>query len=227
MEPVPPDAVFLIVFVRHAEHIRLGGHGLMERRVKHRHLGHVLAEGGHGGVDALHMGGIMQRGQGGIPLDVREHLCVDAHRFIILGAALHHPVPDGGYLGEVVDDFSFPFGQSQLHLFEGGGVIRHGDFLRHHPAVSRLVGEPAVDSDALAQPFGHDHLAVHVDELILEGGTACVDDQNFHACTQSFRGFALSRATSTIAFCPKTTYTIIVRFCLFFKGFSARKAGFY
>ena len=41
------------------------------------------------------------------------------------------------------------------------------------------VLEVAVDADALTQPLCHDLLVGHVDELVLEGGAACVDNKNF------------------------------------------------
>ena len=42
------------------------------------------------------------------------------------------------------------------------------------------MSQAAVDADALAQPLGEHLTGGGVHELILEGGTACVDDQNFH-----------------------------------------------
>ena len=70
MKAVPADAVFFIVCIGDAEHIGLGGHGLMEGGIENRHLGNLLPEGRGGRVDALDMGGIMQRGQGSVPFDI-------------------------------------------------------------------------------------------------------------------------------------------------------------
>ena len=47
-------------------------------------------------------------------------------------------------------------------------------------AYQRAVLEVAVDADALTQPLCHDLLVGHVDELVLEGGAACVNNKNFH-----------------------------------------------
>ena len=47
-------------------------------------------------------------------------------------------------------------------------------------AHQRGVLQVPVDADALAQALGEELLALHVDELVLEGGAARVDDQNFH-----------------------------------------------
>ena len=43
-----------------------------------------------------------------------------------------------------------------------------------------LVGELTVDPDALAQALRQKNLAVHINELILQGGAAGVDDKNLH-----------------------------------------------
>ena len=58
----------------------------------------------------------------------------------------------------------------------------HCDVLIEHalPADERGVLEVAVYADALAQTLRHDLLGVHVDELILERGAACIDNKNFH-----------------------------------------------
>ena len=176
VEPVPPHAVFLIILIRHAEHIRLGGHGLMKGGVEHGHLRNLLAEGGGGGVDALHVGGIMQRGERRIVGNVEQHLLVDEHRAIVFGSALHHAVADGGHLMQIAEHLALARNERLLDLLKGGGVIGHGHFPADHPAVPRFVGELAVDADALAHALGEHLLALHVDELILKGRAACVDD---------------------------------------------------
>ena len=43
-----------------------------------------------------------------------------------------------------------------------------------------LVGELAVDADALTKTFGEQRLVLHVDELIFQRRAAGVDNQNFH-----------------------------------------------
>ena len=43
-----------------------------------------------------------------------------------------------------------------------------------------LVGEFAVDADALAQALGQHLLGLGVEQLILQRGTAGVDNQNIH-----------------------------------------------
>ena len=89
-------------------------------------------------------------------------------------------MPDGGNLRQAVDDLALAGNQRLLHLLKGGGVIRHGHLLRHHPAVAGFMGDPAVDADALAVALGHDRFPIHIDQLILQRRTACVDNQNLH-----------------------------------------------
>ena len=43
-----------------------------------------------------------------------------------------------------------------------------------------LIGELAVDADALAQALGQQHAGLGVQQLILQRGTARVDNQNIH-----------------------------------------------
>ena len=48
-------------------------------------------------------------------------------------------------------------------------------------AYQRAVLEVTVDTDALAKALSHDRLGLHVDELVLQGRAACVDNKNFHS----------------------------------------------
>ena len=43
-----------------------------------------------------------------------------------------------------------------------------------------LIGELAVDADALAQTLGQQHAGLGIEQLVLQGRTACVDDENVH-----------------------------------------------
>ena len=57
----------------------------------------------------------------------------------------------------------------------------HGNVgLFHRLLALGLVGELAVDADALAQALGQHLLGLGVEQLILQRGTAGVDYQNIH-----------------------------------------------
>ena len=53
-----------------------------------------------------------------------------------------------------------------------------------------LVGELAVDADALAQALGQQRAGVGIEQLILQGRASCVDDQNIHVVSSVFQGAA-------------------------------------
>ncbi len=76
------------------------------------------------------------------------------------------------------------FGAGQLLDNSGNGLRVGGeadilvkDGLTAH---QRAVLQMSVDTDALAETLGHELFGLHVDELVFEGGAACVDNKNFH-----------------------------------------------
>ena len=73
--------------------------------------------------------------------------------------------------GELVDDRGDCFGMGRKRKI----------FIEDRLAADkRGVLQMTVDADTLAEALGHDLLGLHVDQLILQRRTACVDDQNFH-----------------------------------------------
>ena len=63
-------------------------------------------------------------------------------------------------------------------------MVCHDHVLLQDTAVGRLVAEVAhLHADALAVALAEHLLGLHVDELILQGRAAGVDDQNFHVPT--------------------------------------------
>ena len=52
--------------------------------------------------------------------------------------------------------------------------------LLHGLLAGGLIGKLAVDADALAQALGQHLLGLGIQQLILQGGAAGVDDQNVH-----------------------------------------------
>jgi len=53
-------------------------------------------------------------------------------------------------------------------------------FLLDLDTRSRLVTDQTVDTDTLAIALGNNGFVIHIDQLILKGGTACIDYQYFH-----------------------------------------------
>ena len=70
------------------------------------------------------------------------------------------------------------------HEFDCRSVIFHILLDVKHLAVRRLLGQlTALERDALADSLENRLLRVHIDKLIFERRTACVDNENFHNFT--------------------------------------------
>ena len=133
------------------------------------------------------MGLVVQGGQGNEAFDVLNDLLVHQHGLVENGAALHDTVPHGRDLLQALDNAILPVDEGVLHLHKGGGVVQHVHGLLQLAAVGGLMGENAPGhADALAVALAHHLLVVHVDELILQGRAARVDDENFHVPDLSF-----------------------------------------
>ena len=152
----------------------------MEGGVEHGHLGHV-AHDGLAGVDAGDVGGVVEGGQGNALGDGGHDVLVDQHRVGKLLAAVDDAVTHGADLPHALDHAVLLAGQLIQHGGNGLGVGGHGHVLVEHGlAVLGLVGQVAVDADALAQTLGQELLALHVQQLVLQRGGAAVDNKNFH-----------------------------------------------
>ena len=181
MEAVAADAVVLIILIGERIHVGLAGHGLMEGSIEHGDHGNI-AHHGLAGIDAGDVGRVMQRGKRRALFQSRHNGIVDFDRAGKLLTTVNDAVTDGVDLahgsdntvlsaGELVDDGGDRFGMGRKReiLIEDGLA-----------ADQRGVLQMTVDADALAEALRHDLLGLHVDQLILQRRTACVDDQNFH-----------------------------------------------
>ena len=172
MEAVAPDLVVFIVLIGDGVQIRMLGHGLVEGGVEHRHLGHVVAQDGPAGLDADDVGRIMQRRQGGAVLHRLHDLVGDEDGAGEALAAVDHPVTHRVDLLHGGDDAVLGIHQSVQHGLDGLGVGGHGHIggldglLALHLG---LVGELAVDADALAEALGQQMAGFRVQQLILQG----------------------------------------------------------
>ena len=181
MEAVAPHAVGEVVLIGQGVHIGLAGHGLVEGGVKHGDHGHV-AHNGLAGLDAGDVGGVVQRREGDALLDGLHHIVGDADGGGELLPAVDDPVTHRVDLLHGVDHAVLGAGQLVDDGGNGLGVGGHGhvlveDLLALH---QRGVLQVAVDADALAETLGQHGLGLHINELILQGRAACVDDENFH-----------------------------------------------
>jgi hypothetical protein len=190
VETVAADLVLFIVLIGDGIGIGHGGHGLMEGGVEdgdHGHAGHELLAG----LDADDVGGVVQRGEGIALLDGLHDLVGDDDGLGELFAAVDHAVADRVDLLHGADDAVLLVDEGVQHGLDGLAVGGHGNgsFLDGFLAGKlRLVGEAAVDADALAETLGQQLARGGVEQLILQGGRACVDDQYVHKYTPFFEG---------------------------------------
>ena len=153
----------------------------MERGVEHGDHGNI-AHNGLAGVDAGDVGGVVQRREGDALFERGHNGVVNADGACKLLAAVNHAVADSVDLLHGGNNAVFRAGQLLDDSCDSLRVGWHRDVLIEDglAAYQRAVLEVAVDADALTQPLCHDLLVGHVDELVLEGGAACVDNKNFH-----------------------------------------------
>ena len=180
VETVAADGVVLVVLIRNGVNVRFRRHGHAEGGVEHgdlRHTGHRrLAR-----LDAHEVGGVVQRPEREALFDGGFARVVHDAGLGELNAAVENTVADGADLRHRLDNAVFLAGQ----LFENGldrflvGGERNVRFV-NGLAVLGLVGQTAVDADALTKTFGKQRLVLHVDELILQRRAAGVDNQNLH-----------------------------------------------
>ena len=180
VEAVAADGVVLIVLVGQGVGVGHGGHGLMESGVEHGDhggAGHQLLAG----LDADDVGGVVQRSQGIALLDGSHDLVSQQDGLGKLLAAVDHAVTDSV-------DFLHGGDHTVLRIDQGVQNSLDGLAVGGHSHVSvldgllalGLVGELAVDADALAQTLGQDGLGLGIQQLILQRGTASVDNKNVH-----------------------------------------------
>ena len=174
-----------VVVIGHGVHVGVGRHGLVEGRVEHRDVGgighHLLA-----GLDALDVGGVVQRPEDDVVVDGLHDLGVDD---LALGegrAAVQHAVADRVDLLHVGDDALLLVGQGLDDVLHGLGVVLERRIEHDFPLGGRLLDVAALDADALGLALGDDALVVHVDELVLDGGRTRVDDEDLHVLSPSF-----------------------------------------
>ena len=150
----------------------------MEGGVEHgdlRGIGHNSLAG----TDAHQVCGVVQRSQRDALLDGLDNLVVDDAGVGELHAAVQHAVAHGIDLVNGLDHAVNRVNQDVQHRGNGLGMGGHGNVF-DNLLVAHLVGQTAVNVDTLAQALGSDVPGLGVHQLVLQGRTAGVDNQNVH-----------------------------------------------
>ena len=179
VEAVTAHAVLLVIFIRDGVHESLRRHGGMESGIKHGNIGDI-AKDLFGGLDTQDAGRVVQRGQGAQLAQGLDHFGGDQAAGLELFAAVDHAVADGVDLADIINDLAIAGGHLLHNLSKCFGVSgedgRGGGFI----AVGFMGNHAAFHANALAQALAQHLLAVHIDQLILQGRRAAVNNQNFH-----------------------------------------------
>ncbi|KAF5029467.1 hypothetical protein DSECCO2_648310 [anaerobic digester metagenome] len=185
VEAVAADAQRLVQVVGQRVKIRLLGHGLVELGVEHAHGRRVRKEFFRH-FDAREVGGVVQRTQRNVVADDALGPFVDLDGLLDLFAAEQHAVTHGVDFALVGDDALLGIGDQVhdlLHAFDMIGERLFEDDLFLGVGVGLdLVGQFAhAFADALDKTGAQGLLGGHVDELVLDGRAAGVDDEYVHA----------------------------------------------
>ena len=147
----------------------------MESGVEHGHLGGL----GHdllAGLDAHEVGRIVEGAQGDALLNGLDAGLVNDAALGESHAAMEHTVAHGRDLIGGGDNAFDGVNHDVQHCLNGLAMGGHGDILLHVVPAGDLVGQTAVDADALAQALGEDLAALGLHKLVLQGRAACIDD---------------------------------------------------
>ena len=126
------------------------------------------------------MCGIVQRSERTEIANAFDYFISDKAAVLEERATLHHSVTERGNLAEIVHDLAVAGGESFLDRVECLCVGWHGNFGHIGLAVDLVCELAAVHADSFAKTLCDDRLVVHINELIFERGTACIDNKNFH-----------------------------------------------
>ena len=153
--------------------VGLGGHVVVEGGVSDDDVAdlreHLAAD-----LDNVGLGVVVERGERGDLTDPGEGLVGDNLGLGEVPTALNDAVADAvDGLVNALEDLE--------DVLDGRLVIRQGNVeLLLAAAHLGVADEGAIDADALAVALGVDLASVDVEQLVLERGAACVDDENVH-----------------------------------------------
>ena len=156
VETVATYAVLLIVLVGEGIEVGFRRHGLVERGVEDCHLRGRGHKGGYG-VDAGHVGGVVEGCDVVALFDHVLHLVVDKHAFAELLCSVDHAVTDGVDFLVVLDAAFDGVGEDVEDCLNSAVVVDEAEFEDGFRAVFFLVFEEAVgETDFLNTAFGED-----------------------------------------------------------------------
>ena len=168
MEAVLSYVELLIALIRHTEHISLGRHCLVERRIEYYYLrscfgDNLLAGSQRKCVCVVMYGSKVCKTVYLIYNLVRYDCCLCEYL-----SALHYSVTYSAYLAHILDNGGIALCHYLNQLFKSLCVSGERTFLYIFPAVKCLVSDLSVYTDTLAISLCYDRLILHIYKLILQ-----------------------------------------------------------
>ena len=159
----------------------------MESGIKHsdlRYAGHDL----FASTDTREVVRIVERAQLAALLDCGDHLFVDDYRAGEFLTAVQHAVSNRGDLGKRRDHAVFLGSEGVENDLDCFRMIVHVDLkLVVLSAFHLLLEVSACNTDTVCHTFCQQSLVLHIDQLILDGRTSCIDYENFHFVFPPYR----------------------------------------
>ena len=184
VEAVAADVIFLIILIGDTEDISLIRHSLMEGSIKYSSHRNFSTENVAASLHGNSLRRIVERSEilEGYA-DIVDNFIGDQGGYLILLAAVENTVTDSGNLIDVGDYCELAGCESAYQLFKSILMGCKRFVFLYGTTVGDLMGDDAVNTDTLNVTLCNNRFICHVDELILKGGTSCIDYQNFHFCT--------------------------------------------
>ena len=169
VETVLPDAELPRDLARQRVLVGAAGHGLVEGGVEHAHVGNALGRL-LASLDTLKVRRVVERRKRHAFANERLGRGGDLRGSGELVTAMHHAVADGVDLAKALYHAALRIAQHRHHLRNGLHVVLHRHLAYDLVAARLGVDEPRPGyADALHQPLAEHGLALHVEELELEG----------------------------------------------------------
>ena len=131
-------------------------------------------------MDTDEVGGVVQRCQRDARLDCLDNFVGDQNRICEVLAAVYDTVTNCVDLGHVLDNAPLLVEQDINNCLDCVGMSAHRHVCLILLVRAALMGQLAVDADSLTETLCQNGLGIHVEQLILQGRTACVNNQYFH-----------------------------------------------
>ncbi len=167
MEAIPPDFIFLIIFIWQTVHICLIRHGLVKCRVEYRSHGRIRHQF-PAGIDANQVCRIVQGRKVIARFYRRKHLTVDQRRLRKFFTTVHNTVSNGSNFAKTLYYTCFFICQRVQYQTNGICVAAHGRFFfLFFTAVRRIRNPASFYADSLTKTFCNQLFIVCIDKLEL------------------------------------------------------------